>query len=266
MKVLYEQSLSSYIDSLQAKGRYYFLRSEAINVIGFSPQAFKLAYYRLQKKGRVKRVRDDFFIIIPLEYQSGGLPASWFIDDFMKNQNIHYYVGILTAAGIHGASHQQPMVFQVIANKQMRPILIGKVRIEFYYNKHSENVSIVSVKTETGYMNVSAPEATAYDLVRYMGSAGQINNVATVLTELSQQINMEKFLQWVRKGGLDISVLQRLGYLFEYLKMEFPADEFSKFISEQKPKYRLLAPGKKDEIIEKNKTWKIIVNEQVEPD
>lgn len=266
MKVQYEQSLSSYIDGLQKKGLYYFLRPSAIKEINFSEQAFKLAAYRLQKKGRIKRVRGDFFIIVPLEYQDGGLPASWFIDDFMNYQNAFYYVGILSAAAIHGASHQQPMVFQVISSKQMRPIVIDKIRIEFYYNKNLKNTPVVSVKTETGYMKVSSPEATAYDLVRYVESAGQINNVATVLTELSEKINMASLIESERNVELDISVLQRLGYLLEYLDIEFPRDELANIVSSGKPKYRLLVTGKKDEVIEKNKTWKIIVNEKVEPD
>ena len=39
---------------------------------------------------------------------AGAPPASWYIDDFMKAIGAPYYVGVLTAAALHGAAHQQP--------------------------------------------------------------------------------------------------------------------------------------------------------------
>ena len=39
----------------------------------------------------------------------------------------------------------------------------------------------MEMKTETGAMRVSTPEATALDLLRYLEGAGHLGNVATVL-------------------------------------------------------------------------------------
>jgi hypothetical protein len=59
------------------------------------------------------RVKRRFNFPRPLEYrEAGGPPASWFIDDLMRFLGQPYYVGLLSAAAIHGAAHQQPMVFQ----------------------------------------------------------------------------------------------------------------------------------------------------------
>jgi len=44
-----------------------------------------------------------------VEYRvAGAPPASWYIDDFMKAVGTPYYVGVLTAAALHGAAHQAP--------------------------------------------------------------------------------------------------------------------------------------------------------------
>ena len=42
------------------------------------------------------------------------------------------------------------------------------------------------VKTVTGSIRVSTPEATALDLLRYVAAAGYLSNVATVLHELAE--------------------------------------------------------------------------------
>ena len=65
-------------------------------------------------------------MIVPLEYQiAGGPPAAWFIHDLMAAMQLPYYVGILTAAALHGASHQQPQEFQVITDRSVRPLTVG---------------------------------------------------------------------------------------------------------------------------------------------
>jgi hypothetical protein len=76
-----------------------------------------------------------------------------------------YYVGLLSAAAIHGAAHQQPMVFQVITDRPTRPARAGRVRIEFHMSRQVESAPVLEVRTETGSMRVSTPETAAYDLV-----------------------------------------------------------------------------------------------------
>jgi len=88
---------------------------------------------------------------------------------------------------IHGAAHQQPMVFQVITDRPTRPARAGRVRIEFYMSRQVETAPVVEVQTETGSMRVSTPETTAYDLVRFAPAAGRLSNVATTSRRISRR-------------------------------------------------------------------------------
>ncbi|MGE3919698.1 MAG: type IV toxin-antitoxin system AbiEi family antitoxin [Gammaproteobacteria bacterium] len=267
MKVQKPKTLEAFVDTLESKGIYYFLRKDAISSIGFSKVAFNSAAQRLSKNKRIKQIRGDFYIILPLAYQNiGTLPGSWFIDDFMKHENVPYYISILTAAAIHGASHQQPTVFQVVANKQMRPITVGKLNIQFHYNKYAFHIPTISKKTETGYIKVATPEVTICDCLRYISFSGQINNVANILIELSKVINMEKLTQFLINSKYELVIAQRLGYLIQKLKLNLPVEKLINFINERKPKYRLLVNQSDINIIERDKKWKILVNELVEPD
>ena len=151
-------TLSSYLNHLRMDGRYWLSRREAMTALHISDKAFKLAAHRLSLKGSLKRVRGDFFIIVPPEHLAiGALPAAWFIDAFMKHFDQQYYVGLLTAAALHGAAHQQPMTFQVMTNTPTRPIKLGQVFIEFYYKNNICADFFQLKKTMSGMLQVSTP-------------------------------------------------------------------------------------------------------------
>jgi hypothetical protein len=91
-------TVAAWVDSLQARGRYTFLCAEAIQGSGLSPEAVKKALQRLARRQRVAKVKNYFYVIVPLEYRdAGGPPPSWFIDDLMKVMERLYYVGLLSA-------------------------------------------------------------------------------------------------------------------------------------------------------------------------
>lgn len=260
-------TLSAYIDHLRMDGRYWLSRKEAIEALKISDKAFKLSAYRLAIKGSLKRVRGDFFIIIPPEHRViGSLPAAWFIDALMNHLDQKYYVGLLTAAALHGAAHQQPMAFQVITNKPTRNIIVGQVRIEFNYKKNIFPHFFQLQKTMSGTIHVSTPEMTAYDLVRYMKAAGQINHVATVLCELVERINVEKLVELLKKGDVEITTVQRLGYLFDMLKLPIDLCPLENELKKENISRRLLVVSSNEPVIEYNQRWHIEVNEKVEPD
>ena len=124
-----------------------------------------------------------------------------------------YYVGLLSAAAIHGAAHEQPMVFQVMTSKPTREMYAGRVVLRFSMSRKMEQMPLMSVQTETGSMRVATPETTAFDLVRYPAGAGHLSNTATVLAELAERLDADALV------GLAPLVcvpdVQRLGYLLE---------------------------------------------------
>jgi hypothetical protein len=125
---------------------------------------------------------------------------------FLSHPN---YVGILSAAAIHGATHQQPMLFQFVTNRPTRPAQEGRVRIGFHMGRHIEMAPAVETQTETGSMRVSTPEATALDLVRFTPPAGHTGNVMTVLNELVEKIDPKALTSLAVLYA--ISDIQRLG-------------------------------------------------------
>jgi len=262
-------NLEKYIDELLVKGQYFLLKEEAMSFLGSSKDAFKLAALRLKAKHRLCNIRGGFWVIVPHEYGSWGiLPASWFIDKLMDYLGLSYYVGLLSAASLYGAGHQQPQQFQVMVSEPVRPIIKGRIKIKFFKNSLVSRVPIRKMQSETGYMNVSTPEITALDLVKFYRKSGHLNNVAMVLSELKEQFDINEFVKVAIPDLYEWPILQRLGYLLSLDSVggEKFADPIQKLILQHKPRFVPLVHLTDYEKSKKDLSWRIYLNEEVELD
>lgn len=262
-----QRSLKSYVDGLQARGYYSFIRGDAQKVLEVTDTAFRFSANRLSKKGRIASPRRGFYVIVPAEYQlAGAPPATWFIDELMKFHGLPYYVGLLSAAALHGAAHQQPQEFQVIASSPLRPIRIGRERVKFFTKKQMGRTPTEMKKGATGFFPVSTPEATALDLIRYSRSAGHLSHVATVLNELREKMASDRLIEAAKIEG-DLASAQRLGYLLDYLKDKKLSEPLYKWAKRGNLLPVPLIPVRK--LPEKrtyNPKWAIVINEDIEMD
>ena len=135
----------------------------------------------------------------------------------MRHEGQAYYVGLLKAAELHGATHQAVMEFQVMSAKRLPKIRAGRNLIAFYFRKNLEAVTAATEnrKTDTGTMMISSAALTALDLLRYPQASGGIDNVATVLSDLGQKIDPEQLTSL--SALVERPVVQRLGHLLDHL-------------------------------------------------
>ena len=188
-----------------------------------------------------------------------------FISDLMKHLNLPYYVAFLSAAQYYGAAHQKPQRFQVITSKNRPPIHCGRIFIEFIANKKAALMPTQKFNTYTGTIAVATPETLAFYLVSMPQHAAGINNVATILTELAENIDMNRFIE-LTKINKEIFWIQRLGYLLESLGFNKLANGIIKILSNKKTHWVRLVSHATYKPRSQNKKWKIIVNTQLEPD
>ena len=165
-------------DRLLAQGRYAFTLAEATSELGTTPAATRQALARLQRRKEVFSPTKGLYVAIPSEYRTWGvLPGEWFIDAMMRHLGRPYYVALLSAAQIHGASHQAPQVFQVMTEgTPLRDRDLGRVRLRLYTSQHVGQDGTVQVTVPTGYATVSARETTAVDLVSQVPLLTAISN------------------------------------------------------------------------------------------
>ena len=210
--------LSSYVSGLLSAGRTVFTAEEAERALGVGRGAFLDAAERLQRRRALLNPRQGFYVVVPPQYASwGGPPPTWYIDALMRHEGQAYYVGLLKAAELHGATHQAVMEFQVMSAKRLPKIRAGRILIAFYFRKNLEAVTAGTEnrKTDTGTMMISSAALTALDLLRYPQASGGIDNVATVLSDLGQKIDPEQLTSL--SALVERPVVQRLGHLLEHL-------------------------------------------------
>ncbi len=257
-------TLETWIDRLQAGGRYSFLRAEAMKDSGFSPEAVSKALQRAVKRGRIVKLKDYFYVIVPLEYASAGSPpVSWFVRDLMTAMGLPYYVGLLSAAGLHGASHQQPQQFQIVTDRSVRPMIAGRTRLRFFASKYTARAASADIKTPTGSMCISTRETTLLDLVRFVRSAGGLDNVATILAELSPAADPRLLIAAVRLVH-DVPNTQRLGYILDHVRQRRLSDPIHAWLERQKPHILALQSGQPVNDAKLNRRWNLLVNRSIE--
>ena len=212
------QALSRYVDQLLSEGRSVFTAAEAEGEIGLGHRSFLDASERLQRSGKLLRPRQGFYVVVPPQYAGWGAPPpTWFIDALMRWENEAYYVALLKAAELHGATHQAVMQFQVVCGKRLPEIRAGRNLIAFYFRRAMDPTlaGVEDRKTDTGTMKISSAALTALDLLRYPQASGGIDNVATVLAELAPAIAADELVSLSTR--IERSVVQRLGYLLDWL-------------------------------------------------
>jgi len=261
--------LIHYIENLQAKGKLWFTRAEAQEALDCSKIALKRAIERLQQKNRVALIKPQFLVIVPIEYKDWGIiPGNWFIAPLMATLNCSYYIGILSAAELYGAAHQKSQELQVITNKVIRSIKVGRILIQFLYCVKQNLVPTERLQVKTGYINVATREARAFDLCKYYRVGGYWHNVATILSELKGQLDPTKLDSLATSNLYELPVIQRLGFLLSLPEVGGAAlvNNLQKFIIQKNARWIPLQPGKNLTGVKRDFNWRIYINEEVEVD
>ena len=274
MEQLARSRLATYMAGLQAEGRIAFTRAEAIEALGITTPAFLKAAARLQKRRMLFNPRQGFYVAVPAQFLSWEAPPpAWYIDALMRHEGRPYYVGLLKAAELHGATHHAVMEFQVLTDRQLPRIRAGRSWITFQFRKDLKAVrdGVVERKTDTGTMKVSTPELTALDLLRYIHVAGGVDAVATVLADLGGKIDGAKLAAMA--AHFDRACAQRLGYLLDRLGHTDRAQALHNTVFAKEPvKWVALEPPKRgaeasaSKPVERNEHWRVTVQRQPEVD
>lgn len=258
--------LDSYIEGLLSNGNYTFTRNQLLEQFDTGEAAIRQCLQRLTRNKIVHQIRNGFYVIIPAEYRSAGiLPPTMFIDALMHHLDRTYYVGLLSAAALHGAGHQQPQSFSVITTKPtIRPIKRAGLHIRFLVKSEMPQAGIEQKKTPTGFLNVSSPELTALDLMTYLKQSGGMASAAAVLEELAETLHPEKLSQAITES-VPSTTLQRLGYIFdEIFGNHALADTLWAKLQHRSCFHVALAPGQEKQTGPISKKWKIHINMDLE--
>lgn len=262
-----------YLEDLRSSGRRYFTSEEIRKELNLSDHAAKSGLYRLKKEGKIISPVSGLYVIVPPESRPyGSIPAEELVPIIMGYLDAEYYVGLLSAAMYFGATHQKPARFQVISNKRVKHSLkFGQVVIELIYKNSLSNLPTKDFVVSTGYLKIATPELTAIDLFKYPNRAGGISHIATVLSELIENIDADKLITLAEKIE-EFHQLQRIGYIVEQIdvmdeaKKSSVVDTLLHHLKKSERPYIPLVPNMQKNGSSRCKKWKIIENSDFESD
>jgi predicted transcriptional regulator of viral defense system len=237
----------------------------AIAALKESSPAVLAQLRRLGRHGLIAEPVRGFRVIVPPEYGGlGCLPAEQFIDPLMRFLEEPSYLCLLTAAERLGAAHQRPQSTQVMVRRNRQPIACGQVRVVFVARDDVEKMPVKKFNTPRGLVRCSTPEVTALELMGYPRHAGGLNNAATVLSELAEEMDAATLLDVARL--CPVSWSQRLGYLLELVGNAELARPLIPFVRDHARSHARLRRAAKAAGGKAISRWKLIVNTNVEID
>jgi hypothetical protein len=238
--------VARFLDDLQARGDFVVSVDEAARQSALTRIAAQRQLERLAPRATRLPGRPSAFLIVPPEHRLRGAPplAAW-LDEYFRAQNQRYYVGLLSAAALHGSSNQAVQVTQVILRRPRRPIAVGKIHLDFYVKSTLELTPLTEIPGLPAPLAVSSPEATALDLIAFSHRLGGIERALDVIKGLEGSMTVTGMRIAIR-AGVPVTVLQRIGYICELLRLDSLADTVQTALPKHFPPALLQVRGKRE--------------------
>lgn len=229
-----KMNIREWIHSREIRGKSTFSIANVKDAFAERPaRSINTELSRQVSRGRVQSVYRGFYVIVPVQYQlKGVVPPVYYIDGLMDYVGKPYYVGLLSAAAMHGATHQRVMKTQVMTVLPRIKASGKNSLLDWNYRQEIPEAFVMKKNAEIGTLRYSGPELTAIDLVQFASHVGGYQRVATVLAELMDSVDMGKIGRLM--PFTTVVTIQRLGYLLErVLSRQSQADELFQVLKTQ---------------------------------
>ena len=235
-----------------------------------SEQIMKNELNRLCSNKTIVNVYRGFYVIIPVHYVlRGSVPATYYIDQLMTYLSKPYYVCMLSAAELLGVAHQRPQQFSVMTTYPRRQLVTTRnVTTDWFYRDTMPEDALVIKNTETGTIRISNSLLTAADLVQNQQHVGGLSRVATILEELTEQIDIDSQFPALISFVKTVT-WQRLGYILEnVIEDRVTSDKLFEQLraSSARMVYKPLSTSAEDNPSSRDRRWKININVEIETD
>ncbi|MGD0815682.1 MAG: type IV toxin-antitoxin system AbiEi family antitoxin [Verrucomicrobiota bacterium] len=233
---------AAFLESVLAKGIVGFQLAQLIKETGLSELAARNQLLRLRPAvTRIARMHAFYLIVAPDQRVIGTPPPDWWLEDYFSFLRHPYYIGLLSAATIHGSQPQAVQLEQVVTDVPRRDITLGRVRIRFYAKRRAANTPTEQPQSAHSIVRVSTREATALDLVRYSARIGGIARAAETIAPMLPKMDKGR-LKEALEAANEPALGQRLGYVLEFLGGKKLAQTIEKWLP-SRPPWALLEPG-----------------------
>jgi predicted transcriptional regulator of viral defense system len=257
---------SESVDWLLAHGVSSITTNDLAALLGIPKNHLPQRMSALKRRNRVITPSQGLWIPVPPEYMTWGAPpAIEVIDAIMDHLAVDYYIGWLSAAELHGASHHAPQVFQVATSRAIRSKTAGRSHFQFYHRERIKQVLLIYKETKSGTIPVSSKETTLLDICNDISIVGGLDNAANLIIELCDASETDMGSLLMLSEHYPVTASRRLGFLLEHFT---EVAELSRFMTacEKRNASPSILDSQGLPVGTFNERWSIKVNREVTPD
>jgi predicted transcriptional regulator of viral defense system len=211
----------------------------------------------LTRKGRLLQLQRGKYLLVPIKAPNQQWSPNDFVVAALWMGDIPYYVGYFTMYNYWGFTEQIPQTVYILNLKKNVKKTIGDVKYEAAKIDKKKFFGVQKIKIEDTDVNVSDKERTLVDLV--YNPIGSYANVKNILKESLEEINLEKFIDYLNQFPI-VSVRKRAGFFLAEIGCNNTALKKLRKSIGREDTFVVLDPTKKSRKGKINKEWKIIVN------
>jgi len=220
--------VEQFLNQSQARGEFIISVDQLARTGQMTYLAIRRQLEHLSQRVQHLPGRPSAYLIVPPEHLARGAPpvTAW-LDAYFRLRDQPYYMGLLSAASLHGSSTQALQVTQVLTTKPTRPMDIGRLHVDFYVKTHLRQTPLSALAGMPAPLAVSSPEATVLDLIAFSHRIGGIRRVTEVIADLKDVMSLIG-LRTALHAETQTSVKQRLGFVLSILGLDRMAEEVRK--------------------------------------
>jgi predicted transcriptional regulator of viral defense system len=205
---------------LHERSRAVFRLEDVRDITGLSGASARSFVRKLVDRGVATRLKPGLYVLVPFELgRERQYPGNPLIvaREIMKGED--YYLSHATAMEIHGMTTQPQLVVTVTTPKPRRSLTALGVEFRFVrcQRRHLFGLTEHWV-TKQEKVCVSDLERTIIDGLKQPEHCGGLTEIAKGLWMRSQDMNVDRLVQYARRIGVG-AVVRRLGFLLETYEM-----------------------------------------------
>lgn len=239
---------------------------DVASLLGIPSAQVRVRLASQRRAGAIISPARGLWVPVPPERLAWGAPEPGaYIDDMMAHLGCEYYVGWLSAASLHGASHQAAQEFQVATSKAVPDRRVGRSSLRFLTRSRIDTVPVARMAIAGSLARVSTVGATMLDVAEDLGVSGGLDNAVTVIAELSWEDGEFLSDALAAAPAHSAAAVRRLGWILENVAGEGGLDGLAGIAAERggSPSYLSPASPKAGTL---DSRWNIILNKEVDPD
>lgn len=245
------------ITNLAKDSKTIFQLEDISRLLGTKYRYTKVIADRLRKKKWIIQLTRGKYLISPL---SAGPKSEYTEHEFIIASHLakDYYIGYWSALNYYGFTEQTPLSVFVITTSRLRSRKILDVNYKFVTIDKKKFVGITNTFINNKSIKISDKSKTIADALDHPDLCGGISEVAKCLWNARKEISLNDVLKY-SKLMKNNSIVKRLGYLVDLLKIETAEKEYSLMKSLVSKGYSPLDPMSIRKGVHNTK-WNLLLN------